>query len=156
MKITIPKVVKPLYLRDYAEGFGVDPESGQDAPLWVWVNPPLDVLREYDEVQTEITKGMAELVLKKRAESEEGAVVEIRSSLYLEAFDPEERAGHSKRIENFLAVIWSQGKPETQMSADEVHELIESAAETDPAFPLWLQNRTLEMIREHRAGRKKG
>ena len=58
MKIDIPKVVRPLVLSDYAEGFGVDPKTGEDVPMWVWVNPPLAVLREHDGTHAEINQGI--------------------------------------------------------------------------------------------------
>jgi hypothetical protein len=42
MKLSIPRLVERLELRGYAEGFG---EEG----LWVWVNPPRDMIRVHDE-----------------------------------------------------------------------------------------------------------
>ena len=54
-----------------------------------------------------------------------------------------------------LSEIYSQGADGTHMSADEIRELVERAADTDPAFFPWLVGETFEAIREHRTHVKK-
>ena len=56
----------------------------------------------------------------------------------------------------FLAVLselLSQGAD--KWSVDELRELYEGTTDTDPAFWMWLQNRILKEISEHRHGVKK-
>jgi hypothetical protein len=42
MDLKIPNIVKPIYLREYADKF-------EDTTIWVWVNPPRDARLELFE-----------------------------------------------------------------------------------------------------------
>lgn len=55
-----------------------------------------------------------------------------------------------------LSTILSAGPDAaTHWSADELKDVYERSADTDPAFWMWLQNRILKEIAEHRNGLKK-
>ena len=54
-----------------------------------------------------------------------------------------------------MSELLSQGEKDTHFSAKELRELVDKTVDTDPAFWIWLQNRILEAITDHRSGRKK-
>jgi len=95
--------------------------------LFVWVNPPTDdIAALLDAYQGSL-----------KAENEADRLA--ASGLYV----------------NGLSVLLSQGKPDTHVSPAELQELRDSARATDPAFWLWLLQRVMQEINEHRAIRKK-
>lgn len=77
MKITVPKIVQGLRVREYAEEFG-------DLTIYVWVNPPRSLLEE-----------MFEKMERKPEETDEdyavkaGRVIEIFAELWSQCSDPE-------------------------------------------------------------------
>lgn len=153
MQFNIPKVVKPLFLRDYAEGFGVDPETGEDCPIWVWVNPPRAFLRERDEIIAEIVRRSTQRLIDKKQDNPEAEV--DAEELIDESFDESEMSALDLQLREWLSTVWSQGPEGSQMSAEEIRQLSQQTAETDPIFFSWLQERTVKMILEHRFGQKK-
>lgn len=138
MKIfDIPKIVKPLAISEYAED--------SLAVMWVWLNAPQETLREHGEIIRE-TLEMREKLKSLPAETEQAALDEIGKRL---------DALLERRLAWF-ANIWSQGKePETHWTLDEVRQLKEQTAGSDPQFFGWLCSATLTMIAEHRSEQKK-
>lgn len=126
-RIVVPKIVRQLDLREYAEEL-----TGE---ICVWVNPPrgkIGEVRGYLLAARELAAGGKDVValgekLDALAEAEYG----------------------------WFAEIWSQGAEETRWSVEEVRSLVAGAAETDPGLWNWLMRRTFEMIQAHRDGKKK-
>jgi archaellum biogenesis protein FlaJ (TadC family) len=56
---------------------------------------------------------------------------------------------------SLLSDILSQGETATHWTADELKQVMTSTADTDPSFWMWLQNRILQEIQDHRNGVKK-
>jgi hypothetical protein len=54
-----------------------------------------------------------------------------------------------------LSAILSQGDESTRWTAGELKGLRDGSADTDPSFWMWLQNRIMREISEHRYGIKK-
>ncbi len=129
MKIETLKIVKGLDLGEYAEEI-------KGTVVRVWVNPPMRWLNEHDGLIDDVKR-----------------IVEagIRSN-------PEERPGLERELEaaagglrgKFIE-LWSQGPEGSGWTAEEIGDLVE----TDPQLWIWLRKRSIEMIREHRAGVKK-
>lgn len=66
-----------------------------------------------------------------------------------------EDKGAEEKYLALLSGVLSQGDKDTHVSVDELREIEKSSGETDPAFWVWLQNRIIETINDHRLGRKK-
>lgn len=141
MKIEIKKVLKPLWLRDYAEEYG-------ENKLLVWVNPPQGELQTQLEGLSKIDEMRNRLVEMLREKDNPQIVEQIKSL-------SEEMRVISDGFVTWLACIWSQGEPETHMNADELHEFIEQSNDSDPRLYPWLMISTIEMITEHRSQQKK-
>lgn len=68
----------------------------------------------------------------------------------------EELFRDEKKEDEYLAAIaelLSQGAD--KLTAAELKKMIEHTAETDPAFWMWMQNRIVQEITDHRLGLKK-
>lgn len=135
-KFNIPNIVEPLQIAEYA--------PGSEAVVWVWLNPPTDVLREHGEIIR------ANADIKERI-----ALIEPDDQEKLDAIKAELDALLERRLAWF-AQVWSQGKdPATHWTLDEVRELRNRTADSDPQFFGWLCTKTLAMIGEHRNAQKK-
>jgi len=134
MKFDIPKIVRPLKLADYAEELG-------DTVVWVWVNPPLNLLEHWGDLASESLKALDRL---NQADVTETIVEEVRQEL--------ERIGMEETA--IISELWSQ-KAGSEWSGQDILTLVESTQATDPALWVWMQTRTRALIREHRNGAKK-
>jgi len=67
----------------------------------------------------------------------------------------EDKEKDEKEYLNLMSILLSQGSEKTRISTDDLKELQTSTAATDPAFWVWLQNRVIIEINDHRLGRKK-
>lgn len=134
MQISIPKIVKRLELKGYAEEFG-------EAYLEAWVNPPVGMLERLR--QSTLRVGQIEIPQRK-LEPEEKAHLEVEINEIIE----EQLA--------LYAELLSQGGDGTRMKADELREMVTQTSETDPMFWMWLKNRIIELINAHRLSAKKG
>jgi hypothetical protein len=141
MKIDVPKIIRPLDLREYA------PEMGTE--IQVWVNPPRAKVLEM--AQLEATSGAIQQRMKEiRATESEVAAEEARKAL-------EELEQTGQKIMVWFAEMWSQGPdPESHLTLEEVQKLVEHSVNTDPVLWPWLCGRTRAMINEHRTKVKKG
>jgi uncharacterized protein YydD (DUF2326 family) len=144
MKDIFKKIVRTLNLRDFA------PEM--EAEIQVWVNPPRAVLTEYSglveavrSIRTELDSISAQLEDKQEAETGRQRAGELAQRL--------NEVGRAQM--EIFAQLWSQGPEETRWTIQEIEQLVERAADTDPALWLWLCRRTLEMITAYRQGQKK-
>lgn len=128
MKFDIPKIVRALDLQEYA------PEWGS-LQIQVWVNPPVRLLQEHDQVLLDVRQAIKDDVDPATAQ----AMIEQAA----------------KDMARIFAELWSQGAPETRWSADEIEHMVEETQSTDPRLWAWLRERTIEMIRDYRAAVKK-
>ena len=130
MRIHIPKIIRPLPLREYA------PELVETS-LHVWANPPRDMLaRRYELMR-----------LSAQAQEQLGGEGDAQAAKTLEQVGEELIA--------WYAEVWSQGDPSTHISPDDIRAMIAELNDTDPGLWSWMTVRTLELIAEHRTGQKK-
>jgi hypothetical protein len=135
-RFDIPKILRPLVLRDYA------PEMGE-AVIQVWVNLPGKVIEQHDRLNDEI-----DLLRPKIADEKATDESRKEAASRLVAVGNKMIAWHGE--------IWSQGPEGTRWTEEEIDELISTTRETDPMLWPWLMRRTNELIQEHRRRLKKG
>jgi hypothetical protein len=151
MKINIPKVIMQVSLAEYA------PEL-QGSYLHVWVNMPMQMLKTYNDLVTDLQA--RELESAKRM-LEMPAQDTARSPLW-KAFDQAAHWVSRKKAEDktegvqpamlaWYANLWSQGPEDTQWTVDELHTL----EQADPAFLSWMITRTWQARAEHMEQKKK-
>lgn len=128
MKFDIPKIVRALDLQEYAAEWG-------SLQIQVWVNPPIRLLQEHDQVLVDVRQAI-------KGNDQATAQITIEQA--------------AKDLVRIFAELWSQGAEETRWSEAEVERLVEETQPTDPLLWNWLRERTIDMIREHRAAVKKG
>lgn len=131
MKISIPKIIRPLRLAEYAPEYG-------EAQVQVHVNPSRETLHKVIHAR----RSIAALAEKGAGEAPEKYLKELEKLV--------------KQITGWVAEIWSQGEDaETHWTIEEVDQIIQHSADTDPALWPWLLNSTLDLILEHREAAKK-
>ena len=133
MRINIPKVVRPIRLSDYAPEF-------EDQAIGMWVNPPRDKRLEF----AGITKRFAEV-------REQIAKTEDRDELQ-DLFDRINEMG--LEIYAWYADMWSQGEGYEEWTGEEVKEMVEAALDTDHALWDFLQESSLDAMKEYRTRKK--
>ena len=154
MKFDIKKVIQPLPLREYAEGY---PEG---LAVQVWVNPPRSLLQQRDELDRELGRMAAVAYKDEEArlqaiakESDPQRIKELQSAdeQAVQAYREEIKA-YTGRSYEWFSQLWSQGPAETHWPLEDLHEL----SEHDPALLMWMLERTRELLRAHREHEKKG
>lgn len=133
MKISIPRLVRPIELSEYA------PELA-GVRVYVWVNAPRDfyarhaaLLKENDDLRAQLdqTKAPEEIMAL-------GEAVRKVGSEFVE----------------FFRELWSQAKDEkTHWTTESISELI--TLDTDPGLYGWLCRRSFELVIEHKVQGKK-
>ncbi len=140
MKIELQQLVRPVFLRDYAEEYG-------EQVIYVWANPPRRLRLDYFEVTQEFGS-----ILEERGKLVETEPPDVEALATLDRRLEE----LSRRIYGWFASLWSQdADPETHWTADEVVELVEACQDADPRLWSWLQDETWRVMAEHRDGVKK-
>jgi len=139
-RITIPAIVRPLHLRDYAEEYG-------DATIWVWVNPPR-------EKRQALTALLGQFQEKRQALVKLAAQGELKPDEVQAWSDEVEALG--RVLYGWLSEIWSQHEDAaTHWPVEEIEELASEAIETDPGLWEFVQERSLGVMAEYRDWRKK-
>lgn len=133
MKILVPPIVRPVDLAAYAPEIKRD--DGGAVLVYVWVNPPVRVLDEYDAIRAEIDTNSAALA-ESASDAERVAQVGQRIS------------ATGQRLADWYSRLWSQGPDGTHWTAADVRDL--GTSDTDPALYPWLRNESWRLIREHR------
>lgn len=152
-KFDVLKIVRTIRLAEYAEEYG-------EAVIHVWVNPPRPMLAAHDALVLE--SGMLRKGLEPLAEGARSKERPAEESAPSKPSDDEIKKAVGRLLEistehlAWFATIWSQGPEGTHWTAQEVGELVDAYAETDPRFFEWVSERTVALIREHRTGQKKG
>ena len=173
MKISIPKVVRPIRLSDYAPEFG-------EQVIGMWVNPSREKRLEFNaavERGREARALFAALVAdddaiarhtKDSTEAEKDHQREF-SRLVLDdlenikELDEDERAeqladamkrikAHGEEVHAWYAEMWSQG--EDKWTTEEVSELVEVAVKDDPKLWDFIQESSLDAMSEYRTRKK--
>ncbi len=141
MEIAIRKIVRPLYLREFAEEYGDDFIS-------VWVNPPRAFLTEYEQIRQEskeVTDRLLELAKK------DGAGEAEREELGKQIQQVNDR------FYDWFARIWSQGEDASKhVTMEQVREIAIQCERQDPALWTFLTLMTWGLINDHRNLAKKG
>jgi len=132
--ILIPKIVKRIELKGYAEEFG-------EAYLEVWVNPPVRMLEALR--LNALRVGRIAVPAGELSDAEKKALEEEINGIYQEQLA-------------LYSALLSEGSEETRLSVEELKRMIEETADTDPMFWAWVKNQLVEMINEHRLASKKG
>ena len=136
-------VTRPLYLREYAQAYG-------DQHLDVWVNPPAEfrakhsaLLEEFLQrtVSVEKSREIAERSQESQPAADLMREIEEYNRWTAETFIPQ--------MDEWYATLYSQNG-ET-WTAEEVHTFIE----IDEALSNWIRRKSLDLITEHRTGKKK-
>lgn len=136
-------VTRPLYLREYAPEFGAE-------SLDVWVNPPPEFRAKQSSLLSEFLQRSASLeVTRQRAEKDSAS--QAAADLMREQ---DELVAWTEKVfqpamDEWFAQVWGQRDPE--MTAEFVRQI----AATDESLSTWLRRRSVEMMTEHRTGRKK-
>ena len=115
-------------LQEYAAEWG-------SLQIQVWVNPPIRLLQAHDQVLVDVRQAI-------KCDDQAAAQTAIEHA--------------AKDLVHIFAELWSQGAEETHWTETEVERLVEETQSTDPLLWNWLRERTIDMIREHRAAVKKG
>ena len=155
MKITIPKVLIPVHLGEYA------PEL-QGKFLHVWVNMPREKLQEYDDLITSLQeKSLAEAQRTLESSGQTSNVERQKSEGIGKVFDQLKAMINRKRdrkvdavdvkLLQWYAEMWSQGPEEERWSVEELQEL----EAQDPAFLSWCIARSWTERSEHIQRKKK-
>ena len=136
-------VTRPLYLREYAQAYG-------DQHLDVWVNPPAEFRAKHSALLDEFLRRTVSVETARDAagrsqESQPAADLMREIDEYnrwtAETFIPQ--------MDEWYAELYSQNG-ET-WTAEEVHTFIE----IDEALSNWIRRKSLDLITEHRTGKKK-
>lgn len=159
MQIKLPKIIRQLKIAEYAE------EAQEE--IQVWVNPPAKLLQEYDQTIAQVGEILKRAAEKRASDekpaAEDTAVEPAKSGDSTEVKTPDAENALQKELEDvgkrqieILSELWSQGSKDTHYSVEDIKELIAGTRDTDPGFWLWLKNKTIFLIVEHRVATKKG
>ncbi len=143
MKFNIPKIVSPLLLTDYAPQ--MVNEQGKPLIVYVWVNPPRDVMKAFFENQDAI-----------KALSDELKQLQETPPLNAECVTQlaEQMQQLAEQAATWFAQLWSQyPDPDTHWTPEEIAQLV--GHETDPGLYPFLSQRSIVMIHQHRGNERK-
>lgn len=165
MKFSIPRIVKPLKLAEYAEEFG-------DVAILMWVNPGIEMRTRYDRIQAEITAVLGKLRLETDPSTPFDTLRQAHGSAQgsnddesEDAFIPDEElvekiqaelGEKTEEIYAWWAEMWSQHKePEQHWTVDDVRELAEQCAQIDPGLWTFIEDGCLDLMINHLIGARK-
>ena len=143
MEIKIGKILRPLDFGEYAAEL-----DGNE--FEIWVNPPRAVISTFVEIQDEIAllkERLDEIVERSK---KDGIGADLTGDVA--ALD-EKILAANERLYAWFAEVWGQGK--NKETAESVKDFAILHSDTDPAFWSFVTARSLEMIRDHRAGNRK-
>jgi hypothetical protein len=132
MKVSIPKVTRTIRLSDYAPEFG-------EQVIEMWVNPPRKKRLEFAGIMDRYRDTLAQI-----EQADEGAE-ELADLAQLIV----EQAGE---LHAWYAEMWSQAGDE--WSPEDVKALVEAALDTDPGLWDFVQESSLDAMREYRRRKK--
>lgn len=135
MKFNIPTIVKSVDLGEYDQAY-----KGQE--IWMWVNPPKRMRREFDQINKDIRDAVKSLLEELTDEEKQQIKEEV------EKLQAQQAA--------WWAEMWSQHEDEeTHWSVEDVQTLLEESADKDPQLWNFLTETSLERLKEHIIGNRK-
>lgn len=135
MKFNIPTIVKSVDLGEYDQAY-----KGQE--IWMWVNPPKRMRREFDQINKDIRDAVKSLLEELTDEEKQQIKEEV------EKLQAQQAA--------WWAEMWSQHEDEeTHWSVEDVQILLEESADKDPQLWNFLTETSLERLKEHIIGNRK-
>lgn len=149
MKITIPKVIIQVPLKNYAA------ELNGHA-LHVWVNPPMDKLDEYNRLVTELQERQLESARQVLAPESEKKETPLQRALeqmtrWLKIKKEQPADSLDDGLLKWYADLWSYGPEDTRWTAAELRTL----EGQDPAFLSWMISQTWAVRNAHIEQKKK-
>ncbi len=147
-KLTWKPVLQALALRDY------HPDYGENV-IMVCVNPQPEFLQERATLMEEYSKRFADIKLAEakltaaRTTGKEDAELALQFQEQIQAFNTWMEQVFVETANDWFARLWSFGADQFT-GAD-----LKQYDEIDPHFLTWLKNRSMDMIDEHRQGKKK-
>lgn len=139
MRFTIPPILRPIHLADYAPQL-VD-AAGKSIVVWVWVNPPRQMLIDHDALIDQLNQ------LRGKINHTDALTLPAGDALVAATAEVQRIA---TALAEWCAKLWSMSTDmATHWTPAEVQALMES--DTDPALYGWLKRRTLAAIMAHRA-----
>ena len=138
-KIEWKPVLQALALKDYHPAYGSE-------TIMVCVNPSPELWQERTNLQNENARRYAESNPESNARTNmDRAEIEQKAAEYLTWFAQE----FVPQANDWFARLWSFG--EEKFTVEDLAQY----NNVDPHFLAWLKQRSIEMIDEHRTGRKK-
>lgn len=166
MKINIPKVISAVPMAEYAPKL-------EGKFLHVWVNPPMQKLREYERLRTTLQQEAIEDIQKRMGtngneqkaeggeqsavsgQQSEGAFARVlaQAATWLRVMKTTQQNldGLDPKMLTWYSEIWSQGPQDTRWAVDELNDL----QMQDPAFLSWMISATWRARAEHLERKKK-
>ena len=134
MKISIPRVTRPVALSEYAPEYG-------DQTIQMWVNPPRENRLAFAAISDKFAPVQDQLqqAIEQEDSDRVGELAKEIEALGLEIYA-------------WYAEMWSQGGD--TWTAEDVKELAETALDADPGLWSFLQDRSLEVMGEYRRRKK--
>lgn len=152
MKLNIPPTLQTIDLADW------NPEA-KGQVIYVWVDPPSDVLKERSDFRQEYTAFMAELLAKPdespKKEKPSAKVLQankIQQEKQFLASVEEFTKAQAPKVHAWYAALWSEGKEDTRWTAEELAEM----KKKNPNLLNWLTGRSNELLDFYRGAEKKG
>jgi hypothetical protein len=146
MDIKIPKVVVAVDMEDYHPDL-------KGKCLHVWVNPPLDVLQKYTDIQAELDALLladVSALLPHDGEKEKFSALDVLKE-YLGIKRKRPIARIDAKLLEWYVVLWSQGPQDAKWSVKELQDL----ELKDNAFVEWMIAATWSARKEHIERKKK-
>jgi hypothetical protein len=144
-KVTWQPVLRVLALKDYHPAFA-------DEMINVCVNPQPDFWQERETLQNEYSQRLFEAqaaTIKAGSAKEDVEELARRRDEKTAELDAYTKQFFLPGIQDWFARLWSFG--DEKWTGEDLNDL----ENTDPHLLAWLKRRSIEMIEEHRAGRKK-
>lgn len=141
--IQIRKVTKRLDFAAYAPEYE---ESGDH--LLVWVNPPRAKIAEFEQIRAANAELLEDM---QRLADDPESVPEAERQAMAAAF-----TSSPEGFYQWFAEVWSQGPPETRVTAEQVKEFAAECQEVDPQLWVFATAGTWGLINDHLNGTKKG
>jgi len=155
MKINIPKIITQISMTAYSSEL-------EGNWLYVWVNPPMEMLAEYNQLVTRVQEqelaGARKVLVDGESAPENGrksatglALAFDQAAKWLNLKKETPADGLDIKLLDWYARLWSQGPAETHWTVSELRTL----EAQDPAFLSWMIGETWQALTAHKQQKKK-
>ena len=139
--VKVPKIVKPIKMAEY------DAVMSELPDIFVWANPPKELIDEYRRIQLARTNAVSKFVrLSKHIKIL--SIWQPAQDAYLRRASKDAQTANADYAA-WLSEIWSQGEPETRVTPEKVKESQENIAEQDGLLWNWILDQTAGIIVTH-------